>query len=96
MLALNHGVICPGGVIDSDYRGQIGVTLINQSDQDYTVKKYETIGKMVLDKYHFSHTVLQVKSGKGSVQGVLMRTVTKSHRGAKGYGSTGVSTEGHK
>jgi len=65
------------GVIDSDYRGEMSVTLVNLSDKEYVVQPFERIGQMVLSP--FLH-VLQF-------QEVL--ELSDTERGEGGFGSTG-------
>ncbi len=52
-LALKHGVcvLNSPGTIDSDYRGEIKVILINHSDEPYTVENGDRIAQMVVAKY---------------------------------------------
>ena len=42
-LALKHMIDIGGGVIDSDYRGEVKVILFNLSDSDFTVNKNDRI-----------------------------------------------------
>ena len=52
-LALKHGLALVNGVgtIDSDYRGEIKIILINLGDKDYTIQPGERIAQMVIKKY---------------------------------------------
>ncbi len=52
-LALNHGITLANGVgtIDSDYRGEIKVILINLSDEPYVINKGDRIAQMVFSKF---------------------------------------------
>lgn len=52
-LALKHGLSLSNGIgtIDSDYRGELGVIIINLSKEGYTVKSGDKIAQMVLSKY---------------------------------------------
>ncbi|MBF25036.1 MAG: dUTP diphosphatase [Flavobacteriales bacterium] len=77
-LALNNGitVINTPGTIDSDYRGEIQVILINLSDNVFEVKNGDRIAQMVLAK---------VEKINWSSKEVL----TKTDRGDGGFGSTG-------
>lgn len=52
-LALNYGitVLNSPGTVDADYRGEIGVILINLSDNDFTVNDGERICQMVIKSY---------------------------------------------
>ena len=49
-LAIKHGVAPANcvGVVDSDYRGEVCVGLVNQTDQPYTVEPQERIAQMVI------------------------------------------------
>lgn len=52
-LALNHGITLANGIgtIDSDYRGEIKVILINLGKQSYIINKGDRIAQMVFIKY---------------------------------------------
>lgn len=77
-LALKHGIsmVNAPGTIDSDYRGPIGVILINMGEQDFTVTHGMRIAQMVL---------APVVQAKFEMVDALDETV----RGAGGFGSTG-------
>lgn len=77
-LALKHGitVLNTPGTIDADYRGEIGVILVNLSKEDYVVKPSERIAQMVLNK----HEVVEFE---------LVDKLPESDRGEGGFGSTG-------
>lgn len=79
-LALKHGisVLNAPGTIDADYRGEIGVILINLSDATYTVGHGERIAQLVVAPV---------------VQAMFQETdhLSDTERGAAGFGSTGVS-----
>jgi len=51
-LALRHGIgmVNAPGTIDSDYRGEIGIVLINWGRDTYTVRRGERIGQMVISQ----------------------------------------------
>ncbi len=77
-LAVKHGVtiLNSPGTIDADYRGEIGVILINHGDQPFTVTRGMRIAQMVVQ----------------SVIGVQWRevdTLDETDRGDGGFGSTG-------
>lgn len=44
----NHGIVCPVGTIDADYRGEIGVTLYNLSREPYEIQPGERIAQLVI------------------------------------------------
>lgn len=78
-LALKKGitVLNSPGTIDADYRGEVGVLLINLSQEDFVVNDGERIAQMVIARH---------EQGKFIAVDVLDET----ERGAGGYGHTGV------
>ena len=78
-LALKKGitVLNSPGTIDADYRGEIGVVLINLSQEDFVVEDGERIAQMVIARH---------EQADFEVVKVLDETV----RGEGGYGHTGV------
>lgn len=79
-LALKHGIslVNTPGLIDSKYRGEIGVILINTDKTDpFEVKKGDKIAQLVIQK------VEQVKF-------TLVEELDETIRGAGGFGSTGI------
>ena len=79
-LALKHSIDVGAGVIDADYRGEVGVILFNFGTKDFEIKEGDRIAQLVLEKIELSE-VLEVAE--------LDETV----RGEGGFGSTGVSEE---
>ena len=77
-LALKKGisVLNSPGTIDADYRGEIGVILINLSDSDFKIDSGDRIAQMVIAK----HETISWKS---------VDKLDDSLRGDKGFGSTG-------
>ena len=78
-LALKHGitVLNTPGTIDADYRGEVGVVLINLSQQDFVVNDGERIAQMVIARHE-----------QGEL--VVVEELDETERGAGGYGHTGV------
>ena len=78
-LALKHGitVLNAPGTIDADYRGEIGVVLINLSDCDFVVSDGERIAQMVIARYE-------------KAEFVEVEALDETERGEGGYGHTGV------
>ena len=78
-LALKHGitVLNSPGTIDSDYRGEVGVLLINLGDKDFVINDGERIAQMVIAKHE-------------TVSFLLTEELDETERGAGGYGHTGV------
>ena len=58
-LALKHGisVLNSPGTIDADYRGEIGVILVNLSNEEFTVNKGERIAQLVIAKHETAEWV---------------------------------------
>ena len=77
-LALKHGITIPNspGTIDADYRGEIGIILVNLSSEPFTVNDGERICQMVIAAH--SH-----------VDWELVETLDDTERGAGGFGHTG-------
>jgi dUTP pyrophosphatase len=77
-LAARHGVtvLNAPGTVDADYRGEIGVPLINHGDVPFTVRRGERIAQMVIA------SVVQVEL-------VPVTTLSSTARGSGGFGSTG-------
>ena len=78
-LALKHGltVLNTPGTIDADYRGEIGVVLINLSQEDFVINDGERIAQMVIARYE-----------QGDL--VVVEELDQTERGEGGYGHTGV------
>ncbi len=78
-LALKYGltVLNAPGTIDADYRGEIGVVLINLSDKDFVVNDGERIAQLVISRYE-----------QAELQ--LVKILDETERGEGGYGHTGV------
>ena len=78
-LALKHGltVLNTPGTIDADYRGDIGVVLINLSTEDFVVNDGERIAQLVIARYE-----------QAELQ--LVEELDETERGEGGYGHTGV------
>jgi len=65
------------GTIDADYRGDIGVILINMSNEDFVVENGERIAQLVIAKYD-------------QAEWNLVTELSETNRGEGGFGSTGV------
>ena len=77
-LAFKHGVTCLNspGTVDADYRGEVKVILINHGAEDFTIRRGERIGQLVV-----APVVQAVWAEVGSLDDTV--------RGAGGFGSTG-------
>ena len=77
-MAFKHGISLPNtpATIDSDYRGEIKIALINLSKEDFVVKSGERIAQMVIAKHERANLV-------------EVEVLTDTVRGEGGFGSTG-------
>ncbi|CAI8378781.1 MAG: Deoxyuridine 5'-triphosphate nucleotidohydrolase [Hyphomonas sp. TMED17] len=77
-LALKHGISVPNspGTIDSDYRGELKVILINHGASDFVIARGERIGQIVL-------------AAVSRIQWQEVSELPDTERGAGGFGSTG-------
>ena len=77
-LALKHGLTCLNspGTIDSDYRGEVGVILINHGQEAFVIRRGERIAQMVIAR-HEQAVMVEVTA------------LDETARGAGGFGSTG-------
>ena len=78
-LALKHGltVLNTPGTIDADYRGEIGVVLVNLSHEDFVIQPNERIAQMVIARHEHGEFV-------------VVEELDETERGDGGYGHTGV------
>ena len=78
-LAVKHGIGLTNGVgtIDSDYRGEIKVSLINWGDEQFTVNNGDRIAQMVVARYESAY-LEQVEQ------------LSETDRGDGGFGHTGI------
>jgi dUTP pyrophosphatase len=79
-LALKQGVsvLNTPGTVDADYRGEVGVILMNHSKQDLVIRRGDRIAQMIINK----------------IERIEFQEVTElpgSDRGAGGFGSTGLA-----
>ena len=77
-LALKHGITVPNtpGTIDSDYRGELKVILINHGDDSFAIARGDRVAQLVLAP------VVQARWDE-------VDELTETERGAGGFGSTG-------
>lgn len=78
-LAIKHGIVSLNspGTVDADYRGEIGVELINLSRDPYTIYPGERIAQMIVAK----HETVEFK---------IVDKLSETERGKGGFGHTGV------
>ena len=77
-LALKHGIsiVNSPGTIDSDFRGEVGIVLINHGSEPYVVEALSRIAQIVLTRVE----QFEIEEAE---------SLTETSRGAGGYGSTG-------
>ena len=77
-LAFKHGVgvLNSPGTIDSDYRGEIKVILVNLSNEAFTIEDGERVAQMVIAKHE-------------QAEWIEVNELNNSERGTGGFGSTG-------
>lgn len=78
-MALKHGITCINtpGTVDSDYRGDVGVILVNLGTEPFTIYDGDRIAQMVVNKYE------QIKWEE-------VTELSDTERGDGGFGHTGV------
>ncbi|XP_017259672.1 deoxyuridine 5'-triphosphate nucleotidohydrolase, mitochondrial isoform X2 [Kryptolebias marmoratus] len=75
-LAAKHFIDVGAGVVDEDYRGNVGVVLFNFSKETFEVKKGDRVAQLVCEKICYPDLVEE-------------KTLDETKRGAGGFGSTG-------
>ena len=78
-LAVKHGIALVNGVgtIDSDYRGEIKVAVVNLSREPFTITSWDRIAQVIISRHE-------------SVELVVVSSINETERGAGGFGSTGI------
>ena len=76
-LAFEHGIKTMAGVIDSDYRGEVLIVLVNLSSIDYKIEKGRKIAQMLIQKIETAEIEVAEK-------------LNSSKRAEGGFGSTGI------
>ena len=77
-LAAKNGitVLNAPGTIDADYRGEIGVILVNLSNEEFTIQNGERIAQLIIAKHE-------------RAEWIMAEELSDTSRGAGGFGSTG-------
>ncbi len=75
-LAFKHGIDVCAGVVDSDYRGPLGVVLSNLSDKTFEIKKGDRIAQLIIEQIAI-------------LDPVEVDSLDSTTRGSGGFGSTG-------
>ncbi len=75
-LSIKHGLKTLAGVVDSGYRGEVLVGIMNLSDAEYTIRKGEKVAQMIIQK-------------KETIAVEEVDELSSTARGERGFGSTG-------
>lgn len=78
-LALKNGITCLNtpGTVDADFRGNVGVILINLSDKDFIINPGDRIAQMVINKFE-------------QIKWVSVKELDETKRGKGGFGHSGI------
>lgn len=76
-LAYKNGIDVLAGVIDADYRGDVGVILLNTGDSDFVIRDGDRIAQIIIEKIDMSELS-------------VVKDLSVTDRGEGGFGSTGV------
>lgn len=77
-LAVKEGIDVGAGVIDEDYRGNVGVILFNHSDKDFEIKEGDRIAQLICERIFYPE-IIEVDE------------LDDTTRGTGGFGSTGIN-----
>lgn len=77
-LAAKNFIDVGAGVVDEDYRGNLGVVLFNHSDVEFAIAKGDRIAQLICEKIFYP----QLEE---------VKTLSETERGAGGFGSTGTN-----
>ena len=77
-LAVKFGLDTMAGVIDSDYRGEIGIVAVNLGQEDVSFKRGDRIAQLILERCYTPE-----------VTPISVQELTGTDRGKGGFGSTG-------
>ena len=80
-LAYKKGIDVGAGVIDEDYRGEVGVILFNFGEEDFEVAPGDRIAQLILERI-------------ATPDVEVVADLDATDRGAGGFGSTGVQAQG--
>lgn len=94
-LAVKRGITTGAGVIDPDYRGNVGILLFNHGDEDFSVSVGDRVAQLILERI-VTPPVITAVDDFDTQQQPRQRPVEgqegeerKARRGSNGFGSTG-------
>jgi dUTP pyrophosphatase len=76
-VALNGGITCLGGVVDTQYRGELKVIVFNTSSESYEIKSGQKIAQLLIQEVALPEVV-------------EVENLDTTQRGVEGFGSTGL------
>lgn len=78
-LAIKHGISLVNGIgtIDSDYRGELKIAIVNLSNEPFTIHNGDRVAQLVINKYE-------------RIDLIEVETIDETERGTGGFGSTGI------
>nr|BBG22483.1 deoxyuridine triphosphatase [Dugesia ryukyuensis] len=82
-LALKHFIDVGAGVIDQDYRGNVGIVMFNFSENEFPISKGDRIAQLICERI-YTPELLECES------------LDETERGEGGYGSTGINNSSQK
>jgi deoxyuridine 5'-triphosphate nucleotidohydrolase len=78
-LAVKNFIDTGAGVVDYDYRGNVGVVLFNHAEEDFSVRRGDRVAQLILERISMVAAAQEVQE------------LAETSRGAGGFGSTGVA-----
>lgn len=76
-LAVKNFIDVGAGVVDYDYRGNVGVVLFNHGDEDFSIRRGDRVAQLILEKISMAE-IIEVEE------------LADTERGTGGFGSTGI------
>lgn len=78
-LAVKNFIDVGAGVVDSDYRGNVGVVLFNFGDEDFQIRRGDRVAQLICEKIEYPELEEEKEN------------LSNTERGANGFGSTGTA-----
>ena len=78
-LALKNFIDVGAGVVDSDYRGNVGIVLFNFDDQEFVVRRGDRVAQLICEKIAYPELEEEKEN------------LVQTERGCNGFGSTGTA-----
>lgn len=78
-LAINNSIDVGAGVVDEDYRGNVGIVLFNHSAINFEIRKGDRIAQLICEKIYYP-----------LIEEIPFMNDTTTTRGSNGFGSSGI------